>query len=280
MRVRGVSPGPVLLAAASLPALLAVLAGCESMPSPGEELRAQVVAVPRSRAELDGGFTRLHAALRAGVARADAEAGRLWLAQCVEPEASALEGLRPRTATLLLPPGLQPAVGTVVEIDALQGSHARDLRRHGRFVNALGSASAAADPSGWRRYLGNPRPLCRPDGAAEGRWRVQLVGAVAAWEIDFARAELARHDAIADAELAAGRVALVSCQLKVADGSDWTRPSWLTRTPDRPPLRVGDVVRIVAGAEEAGRAAGPLARVLEVVPGVAPPSDSGVVRCR
>ncbi len=267
-----------MIRAPALLALAALLAGCESVPDSGDVVTAQVLAQPRSRAELAGGYTGLHAALRAGVARADAERGRLWRAQCVDPDAGT--GVRGRAMTLLLPDGVDPAPGALVEVAPLEGTGPQG--RHARFIAVLaGPLPAGAPlPPGWRLSFDRPRPLCSPPGAAAGRVHVQLSGAVAAWEIDFAQAELARHSLASDAELAAGRIVVVACQLKVADGSDWTRPSWIARVPGTLAARVGAVVRLRAGAEDGGRHAAPLADVLDLLPGVPPAPGNGVVRCR
>jgi hypothetical protein len=260
---------------------LAGLAACESTPRPGATVRAQVLEQPRSRAELSGGDTALHAALGAGVGRAEAERGRLWRAQCVEPDPASHEGLRPRVATLLLPEGSAARAGALVEIGALSGGHANDRYRHGRLVAVLAEAGPAgtAEAAGWRRSFDRLRPLCRPEGVPEGRWRVQLLGAVTAWELDFAQAERMRHGAFDEAEFAAGRAVVVACQLKMVDGGDWNRLRWLARVPAGPAPRVGDVVELRVGAQEFSRDTAPIAEVLGPAPGVARPAGNGVVRC-
>lgn len=279
-------PGDRIALALGVGAACLPMAGCESIPAPGAQVQAEVVAIPKDRADLQGGFTHLHAALRAGVQRADAERDRLWLAQCVEPDAGAPGRVRSRTVTLLVPGplalGVAPGEGALVEIEALQGAHATDRHRHGRLTGVEAPAGpAASDAPGWRRDSGRLRPVCRPEGAAEGRWRVQLHRTVSAWEIDFAMAERARHESLTDAELAAGRVVVARCQLKVVDGSHWTRPSWIARLPQGQAARVGDLVQLRTGAEEAGRATAPLAQVLGpgLRQGVARPQAPGVVRC-
>jgi hypothetical protein len=255
-----------------------LLTGCESVPRPGDVVTAQVVAQPRSRAEIPAPFGALHAALRAGVERADAERGRLLSAQCLQPDTGARDGVRGRVATVLVPDGVPAPPGALleIEIDAQVGA---DARPHGRFAGLAPATTPAAEPAAWARSFGRDRPLCRPAGLAEGRWRVQSGGPVAAWELGFARAELARHDSLGDAELAAGRVVQVSCRLKVVDGSDWTLVTWLARHPDGPALQVGDVVRLRAGADEGGGATGALAQVLGPAPGVRAPGGNAVVRC-
>lgn len=278
-----------VLVTLSLPAVIASsLVGCQLTPSSGEVVDAQVVAVPRSRADLEGGFTDLHAALAAGVGRAEAEGGRLWRARCVEPDASARDGQQPRIATLLLPEGTALRAGALVEIDAqpraeaTDGRLATDRHRHGRFVAVVadGGPAGNAEAANGQSDFDRSRPLCRQEGLALGHWRVQLLGAVQAWEVDFAQAERARHGAFDDAEIAVGRVVVIACQLKTMDGGDWNRPRWLARvrTPATP--GVGDVVQVRVGAREFSRDAAPVAEVLAPATSMTRALGGGVVRCR
>jgi hypothetical protein len=272
--------------------LLAVIAsnlvGCESTPSIGQVVNAHVLAVPQSRADLKGGFTDLHAALSAGVGRAEADEGRLWRAQCVEPGASAADGLQPRIATLLLPEGTALRAGAVVDIEAHPRVEAADSRpandrsRHGRFVAVVaeGGRAVEEDAADCPSSFDCLRPVCQPEGLAGGHWRVQLFGAVQAWEVDFAQAERARHGAFDDAEIAVGRVVVIACQLKVVDGGDWNRLRWLARVPSGATPGVGDVVQVRVGAREFSRDVGPIAEVLAPTSSAARPPGIGVVRCR
>jgi hypothetical protein len=264
-----------MLGALGLSGAALLLAACETIPDAGSTITAQVLALPKDRAALGGGHSHLYSALRAGVTRAEAERGRVATGQCGDVDASASGGVRWRVATTVLPDGLKAAPGLLVEIDV--PASAGEVRPHGVFVATVKDP----DPAHFvRSAVGDAmRPLCRPPGAPEGRWRLQVRGAVPAWEFDFAMPELARRDRFTDAELAAGRVAVVVCQLKVADGSDWNRPSWLARLPAGLTLRVGDVVRVRAGASEMGKAVEPATEVLAVVPGATAPGGLAVVRC-
>jgi hypothetical protein len=260
-----------------------LLAGCESIPAPGTTIVAQVMEVPRTRAELAGAYGHLYQALRAGVTRADAQSERLVIAQCGQPDTAARDGMRWHVVTTVLPPTLRPTPGLVLDVevtlpqDSVAGASSAP-RRHGAFVAAV----ATPDPAQMVRsaIADSLRPLCLPPGSASGHWRVQFSRTVAPWEIDFAVAELARRDRVADAEIGAGRVALVGCQLKVIDGGDWNRPTWLARAPEGVALRVGDVVRVHAGASEMGKDVEPLSEVLGPAPGVVAPQGLAVVRCR
>jgi hypothetical protein len=80
--------------------------------------------------------------------------------------------------------------------------------------------------------------------------------------------------------MSAGRIVVAGCQLKVVDGSDWTRPSWIARVPAGPALGVGELVRSRTGAEDGSRAVGSPAEVLERLPAVPQPGGLDVVRCR
>lgn len=268
-------PLPLRLCALLMAAGL--LASCESIPAPGETVIAQVLEVPRDRAELRGAHSHLYAALRVGVVRADAEHGRLALGRCAEPDERARGGVRVHVATTVLPVGTPATRGAVVEVALAQLSPGGPTQRHGVFVASVPTPEPAhvVRPAAG----GSTRPLCRPPGLPQGRWRIELSGPVSAWEIDFARAELARREQFGDDELADGRVVLAGCQLKVVDGSDWNRPTWLARAQAGLSLRVGDVVRLRSGASEMDKTSEPLAEVLGPAPGVTAPSGVSVVRC-
>jgi hypothetical protein len=283
-RRRGRGVGGARVAAAPLALGVAVLAaGCESIPAPGTTITAQVMEAPRTRAELAGGYGHLYPALRAGVTRADAQGGRLVIAQCGEPDTAVRDGVRWHVVTTVLPPALKPTPGLLLDVevplapDPVTGATSTP-RRHGVVV----AAAAAPDPAQMvPSAVGDSlRPVCQPPGSATGRWRVQFSRTVAPWEIDFAVAELARRDRFGDAEIGAGRVVLVGCQLKVIDGADWNRPTWLARAPAGVAPRVGDIVRVRAGASEMGKDVEPLSEVLGPAPGVSAPQGLAVVRCR
>ncbi len=257
-------------------ALLAglLLAGCETAPRAGTETTAQVLHVVSERHNLRDGHAELHPALRAGVTRADLEAGRLVHGECAMPDATQPRGLRWHTLTTLLPPGTPTAPGGWVDLRDPQGAWPATgphppPRLHGRYV---GQAPAAADPQA--------PTLCHPPGPPAGQWRMKLRGPLPAWMFDFAQPALQRLAAFSDAEFASGRVLRLGCQLKVADGGDWYVPTWIARAPEGLRLKAGDVVRLRAGAEADSKDAGPTAEVLGPQPGVSAPGGNAVVRCR
>lgn len=269
---------PLLAPRLALAVAAALLAGCETTPRPGAAATAQVIAVPRTRAELGGGHARLHAALRSGVNRASAERGRLALAECAEPDAGERDGVRWHSATVLLPDGVPATPGTFLDLQDVATAPGTATRHHGRF---LAPAPAPTGAEAIRsRYSQDADTRCRPPGMPEGRMRVRLHRAVAPWELDFALPELQRHERFGAQELAAGRVVLLSCQLKVMDGGDWYRPVWLARVPPGLELRVGQVVDLRAGATEDSKDVEPLAQVLGLAAHARAPGGNAVVRCR
>lgn len=264
----------------TLPALLALttlLAACQTTPSPGSETRAQVTERPASRDALRGGYLFLQPALQAGVDRATVEAGRLVRGECAEPDPSAPQGRRWIGVTALLPAGVQAAPRSLIDVDA--------PGQTGRLRHAVWRAAGPAldartgfptDAVGDRLAV-----WCRaaPDAPAS-RLRLRVSGPVSAWEHDFAVAERARLARFSDADFAAGRVAVLRCQLKVIDGGDWYQPVWLARVPDGLALRVDDVVRLRAGATEGSKDTGPEPQVIARLDGERAPAGLAVVNCR
>ncbi len=267
---RGVQVAAVMLAAAT-----ALLAGCQTTPAPGRELVGDVVAVPRTRAELTQGASHanLHAAVRAGVGPADVAAHRLVLASCALPDPGSSDGARLHTITTLVPAGTRLAPGMRLVLRA-PGDPFAGPRIQGRFpaVHAAfleaRAAEAPLDPSSsvpWRLKPGDPiRQLvrCHPVGGAPDQAEASFFRTVGEAELRYAAAEAARVAGFTDAELSAGAAVRVRCALKLADGAEWHTPEFLARSPKGVNLRQGDIVRLRAGADEGSLQTGPLGEVL------------------
>lgn len=237
---------------------MVLLAACQTVPSAGTQVQAVVTQVPRDRGALRDHYRDLHAALLAGVARVEFVAGRLVRGECLESEVTPGGGTRPRVSTALLPPGVKVQLRTFMDAEEVRADGAS---LHLRYL----AAGAELEPSvtGPSAFVGGrDYPLCRQPGSPSGRSRLLVTGVYQGWEYDFAKAELARHEQFSDAELSAGRVVQVSCQLKVLDGSDWHAPVWWARVPASLNLEVGDRVQLQAGAESGSKDAAPLATVL------------------
>ncbi len=251
------------------------LSACQTTPSPGSDIRAQVHAVPLTRQALDRGATHgdLHAALRAGATAADATAQRLVLAGCGLPDADPAGSTRLYTVTTVLPAGLALARGAVMQLK-VEGDPFGGSRLDGRFPTVHGRFEALA-PAGqpldettgvpWRLKPGD-RPVlqvrCWPMEGEPGLVQAAYFRTVRDDEMRFAAAEAARHALFSDAELANGRVVRVRCRLQTADGAEWHTPEFLARAPGETPWRVGDVVRLRAGVDEGSREGGPVGQVL------------------
>lgn len=266
------------------------LSACQTTPSPGSDIRAQVHAVPLTRQALDRGAANgdLHAALRAGATAADAKAQRVVLAGCGLPEGGPAGSARLYTVTTVLPAGMRLERGVVLQLQ-VDGDPFSGLRLEGRFPAVHGRFLAAA-PAGqaldentgvpWRLNPGDPPKLqarCWPVGGEPGRVQAALLRTVRDDEMHFAAAEAARHALLSDAELLAGRVVRVRCRLRMADGAEWHTPEFLARSPDGLPLQAGDVVRLRAGVDEGSRQGGPVGQVLAREDGApASPTRTGV----
>ena len=279
---------PLLGAAVGL-----VLSACETTPSPGSDIRAQVHAVPLSRPALDRGADHgdLHAALRAGATAADAKAQRVVLAGCGLPEAGLEGSARLYTVTTVLPAGVALLRGAVLQLK-VDGDPFSTTRLEGRFPAVHGHFKALA-PAGqpldgatgvpWRLKPGDKPELkvrCWPVGGEPGLVQVAYFRTVSESEMHFATAEAARHALFSDAELAAGRVVRVRCRLRMADGAEWHTPEFLARAPGITPLQPGDVVQLRAGVDEGSRQGGPVGLVLARKDGPPATARPSGVDCR
>lgn len=255
--------------------LALLLAGCETAPRIGTQTQALVTQIARERSQLGDSYRDLHAALRAGVTRPDVAAGRLVRGECLAPEEGPAGSVRSHVLTLLLPPGLNLPLQTLADAQEVQ---ADGSSRHLRYL----AGGAELGPTVMRPSTftgGRDYPLCRQPGLAPSHWRLLVTGVYQGWEFDFAAAELARHARFTDAELAAGLVVQVSCQLKVVDGSDWYAPVWWARVPPGLSLQLGDAVLLQAGAESGSKDTGPLAQVLARAPQPGGAPEPGRVLC-
>lgn len=252
-----------------------VLSACQTTPSPGSDIRAQVHAVPLTRQALDRGasYGDLHAALRAGATAADATAKRVVLAGCGLPEAGPVGSARLYTVTTVLPAGVALERGAVLQLK-VDGDPFGASRLDGRFPAVHGHFKSVA-PAGqpldentgvpWRLKPGDTPELqvrCWPVGGEPGLVQVAYFRTVSDSEMHFAAAEAARHVLFSDAELANGRVVRVRCRLRMVDGAEWHTPEFLARAPGQTPLQPGDVVRLRAGVDEGSRQGGPVGQVL------------------
>lgn len=239
----------------TLAATVAWLAGCQITPPIGSTTTVQVLSIPAQRSSLGGGYRDLHAALRAGVTRADVELGRLVLGECVEADPAGDGRQVPLTVTTLLPAGMAWPLATPVDVVTASGvtpdvDGVRPTRQHGRF---LGPAPGV---------VGDALPRCRLEGAGPGVMRVALRLRVQAWQHDFAAAELARHDRFSDSDFAARSVVEVGCRVEALGDKDFMRMRWFVRRPPDMILATGDVIRLRAGASEDSKEAGPPAQIL------------------
>lgn len=260
------------LTCAAVIALSGLLAACETAPRVGAEATAQVLQVAPDRDSLRDGYPALHAALRAGVSRRDLEDARLVQGECGVPDTSRPGGMRWISVTTLVPRGtVLPQGGRIVVRDARSAwagvGPAQASALHGQFVRVDDAAPTRTTPD------------CHPNGQGSGSWLLRVHATPPAWQHDFASAAFQRLDALRDEDFAAGRVLRLGCQLKVIDGGDWYAPQWVALAPPQLPLKVGDIVRLRAGAQMESKDVAPRAEVLARLDHVAAPVDNATVRC-
>ncbi len=268
---RRAAPRPVTAASAVL-ALCGLLAACETAPRVGAETTAQVLQVAPDRDSLRDGYPALHAALRAGVTRRDLEEARLVQGECGVPDAGRPGGTRWVSVTTLVPRGTAlPQGSRIVVRDARSAwpgvEPARASTLHGQFVRVDDTAPTRTTPA------------CHTNGQGGGAWHLRVHLTPPAWQHDFASAAFQRLDALRDEDFAAGRVLRLGCQLKVIDGGDWYAPQWVALAPRQLSLKVGDVVRLRAGAQMESKDVGPPAEVLARIDNVPAPAGNATVRC-
>ncbi|MCM3565657.1 MAG: hypothetical protein ACO1OR_00740 [Hydrogenophaga sp.] len=261
------------LASIAALALCSLLAACETAPRAGAETTAQVLQVAPDRDSLRDGYPALHAALRAGVVRRDLEEARLVQGECGVPDASRSGGTRWVSVTTLVPRGTALAQGSRIVVRDARSAWAgvapeRASALHGQFVRVDDTPPTRTTPA---------CHTSEPAGATTWHLRVHLTPP--AWQHDFASAAFQRLDALRDEDFAAGRVLRLGCQLKVIDGGDWYAPQWVALAPPQLPLKVGDVVRLRAGAQMESKDVGPRAEVLARLDNVPTPAGNATVRC-
>lgn len=251
---------------------LALLGGCQIAPASGSVTQAQVISLPALRSSLGGGDRDLHAAVRAGVDRADVAAGRLVRGACFEPDPQAYGGRVSFTVTTVLPAATPWPVASQVDVITPAGVTpdavgARPLRQHGRFV---GFGPPGADDA---------TPRCHPPGAAPGAMRLAVSVRVQTWQYDFAQAEVRRHDQFSDADFAARTVVELGCRVEAFGDRNFMQQRWLARLPPGLTLAAGDTVRMRAGAAEGSKDVAPLAVILGPAPRPAGLATTSRVPC-
>jgi len=216
----------------------ALLAACQTTPEPGRLQRVEVLSLPRTRAEIPSN-PQVPEALEAF--ESEIRARRLMAAQCLGAEASAPRGgSRLVRAWVRLPAAGAARDGQVVLTRASPGA-SRAL-----VLDLVAVPPEAAEPAA-------PDCAIGADGAPT---RVRLQAPVPVFELEFSRAERARHRRATDAALAAGRVGLGRCALKALTGEVVYQPAWLFLIPEGLAAAPGDVVLLRLGEAEGGGGSG------------------------
>lgn len=244
---------------------LALLAGCQAWPTPGEHVVLHVLSIPNERVALQD-RPELTLAIARGVTRQEVRDGRLMRGNCYVDMAPGR--VVQRFGFVLLPSGLRLQAGTIVDIDA-ESADDRPLPYTGYFGRYVGTAGAAPDEyfdsKVWTHLY-----RCPPVGP-DGRMRVALSSRASTWDWEFAAAEADRNSHISDVDLRVGRIVLAQC----SPGADSWAP-YKVRLPAGLSVQPGDFIEAVAGAMDGGVDRGDIAVAIRRVQRPPPGAFIGV----
>lgn len=235
--------------------LLSLLAvGCAAVPSPGERLTAEFVAVA-TPATIASSHPALRNALAHGVTPSDIAQGRLAAAWCAAQDGA---GFRETWFPVRLPHGMraEPDQPVLFRPGAERGGTAPP----GEVVRRIDGAVALVQA----RAAGEMTvPLPRCDGGGEAGLQLgRLSEPFGSASLRFVQQEDAWLAALPAQALAAGRIVTLTC----SPGAAETR-TFLAELPQGLSVRRSDVVEAIAGVP-LGHWPGPISRVTRVLPDV------------
>ena len=90
---------------------------------------------------------------------------------------------------------------------------------------------------------------------------VQVLDRIPSFELDYSKAERARHRLFSDEELQKGQIGIGRCALKDTFGEVYYQPEWIFRVPVGMTIQKGDVVQVKLGEAEGSRQVGQLSEM-------------------
>jgi hypothetical protein len=237
--------------------LALVLSACQTTPDQGGLGRVEVVQVPAKRSDM---ATNQQVAEQLEVYEKEIRQGRLIKVNCAYADATAAAGVAYWNGLALMPAAGAYKAGAVLRI-ARNGSSALPEQ----VFDIEGEEQApAAD-----RFISYSYPQSKTSSRAVAcEWgpghlpvRVQALDKVPAFELDFSRAERARHRQFTDAELASGRIGLGVCALRDLFGDVYYQPVWLFRVPEGLSIAKGEVVELQLGEAESSMGVGRISQM-------------------
>lgn len=233
------------------------LSACQTTPDRGSLGRVEVVQVPAKRSDISA---NQQVEERLEVYEAEIRQDRLIKVGCGTADPSAYAGVRYWRGLALL-----PKAGAVQEGAVLRIARNAALRLPDQVFEA-GAEVQAPGPGVFLTYrypqskTDSHAVLCEwgPDGLP---LRVESLGRVPAFQLDFSKAERARHRQFSDADLAAGRIGLGVCALRDLFGDVYYQPGWLFRVPEGMAIARGEVVELQLAEVEGSMGVGKISQM-------------------
>jgi len=229
-----------------------VLAGCETTPNEGRLARVEVFRVLGARSELNAN-QQVEEPLE--VYEQEIRESRLVKMGCVIPDPSVYDGMRHWSRLVVIPTRGAANEKDIVSIQKLNNG-ALASKVFG-FVGV--EHNLAPDAFHEYKFTGGKtvfRSLkCAFDADGVPRM-VELGWRVPEFELDFSKAERARHRQFTDEDFSNSRVGEGGCALRDIFGDIYYQPSWLFKVPSGETIQKGDVVELRLGEVERGGGAG------------------------
>jgi hypothetical protein len=238
-----------------------LLAGCQTTPNQGSIGRVQVLDVPAQRQALHA-----HQQVREELEVFEAEIRQKQLVHvtCVIPDPGAYNGERQWNRLVILPKRGMVSEGDTINLQVMPDGPLKDQ------VFVFNARLQDPPAEAFYEYVVNGsktvfRDLKCDIGADGLPLRVKVLRPIPVFELEYAKAERARHRQFADSDFTAGRVGIGSCSLRDTLGEVYYQPIWLFRIPGGIPVNIGDVVELLLGEAESGPGVGNVSQMVSVL---------------
>ena len=231
---------------------LLFLVGCETTPNEGRFARVEVFRVVSARSALNAN-QQVEESLE--VYEREIRESRLIKMGCVIPDPTAYDGMRHWNRLVIIPTRGAASENDIVSIQKLSnGALTNKVFGFLRVESDLPQeAFHEYKFTGGKTVFRSLVCAFDADGVPQ---KVELGWRVPEFELDFSKAERARHRQFTDEDFSSGRVGEGVCALRDVFGDVYYQPSWLFKVPPGGALQKGDVVELRLGEVERGGGAG------------------------
>ncbi len=238
-----------------------VLTGCETTPNEGRIGQVEVVRVVGALSELNAN-QQVEEQLE--VYEKEIRESRLIKMGCVIPDPAAYDGMRHWNRLVILPSRGIAKDKDVVRIQKLDNGALGDK------VFGFSGLENKLPPEAFHEYTYTSgktvfRALKCAFDASGVPGTVELGWRVPPFELDFSKAERARHRQFTDEDFSSGRVGEGVCALRDVFGDVYHQPSWLFKVPPEETIQKGDVVELRLGEVERGGGAGKVSQMVRKI---------------